>query len=405
MGKPDPISTSLLGVPARRSIALIVQTATEWSREVLRGVADYAAEQGGWDCFIEPHGFWDVLQLPPDWRGHGVIGRLTSSSLVRSISRRKIPCVNVSWMREHSQKFPCVVSDQRACARMSASHFLDRGYRNVAYIGPAPHMRYGNIMEETIRETLTQDEANLHVFEYRPRDDTLREHGIRSNEQGLRRWLMDLPKPVGVITWSAIVGRTVMTQCANATIEVPDDVAILCIEDDSLMSALAPVELSSLDQAGRTVGYRAAELLDQMIQGKPAPEEPIAIPPRGVFARRSSDASGFQDEIVAEAIKYIRDHADQPIQIHDVERALNVSRRVLENRFERSVGRSPAVILRRVRLERAAVLLRDTDLAIPEIAFRCGFNHTESFIRSFKRTMGDVPSQFRRKNRRNDNEG
>lgn len=398
------MSTSLLGVPARRSIALIVQTATEWSREVLRGVADYAGEQGGWDCYIEPHGFWDTLQLPPDWNGHGVIGRLTNPGLVRGIARRKVPCVNVSWTREHSTRFPCVVSDQAACGRMAAKHFLDRGFRNIGYIGPAPHMPYGTVMEDAIREMVAQDEARLHVFAYNTRRGKPREHGIRSNEPELRQWLMALPKPVGVITWSAMIGRAVMTQCANATIEVPDDVAILCIEDDSLMSALAPVELSSLDQAGRTVGYRAAELLDNMIQGEAAPECPIEIPPRGIVARRSSDASGFQDEIVTEAIKFIRDHADQPIRINDVERALNVSRRVLENRFERTVGRSPASVLRRVRLERAAVLLRDTDLAIPEIALRCGFNHTESFIRSFKRTLGDVPSQFRRQNRRSEHE-
>lgn len=398
------MSTSLLGVPARRSIALIVQTATEWSREVLRGVADYAAEQGGWDCYIEPHGFWDSLQLPADWSGHGVIGRLTNPGLVRGIAKRKVPCVNVSWTREHSKRFPCVVSDQAACGRMAAKHFLDRGFRNIGYIGPAQHMPYGSVMEDAIGEMVAQDEARLHVFSYSNRSGKPREHGIRSNETQLRRWLMELPKPVGVITWSAMIGRAVMTQCANATIEVPDDVAILCIEDDSLMSALAPMELSSLDQAGRTVGYRAAELLDKMIQGESAPEHPIEIPPRGVIARRSSDASGFQDEIVTEAIKYIRDNADRPIRISDVERALSVSRRVLENRFERTVGRSPASVLRRVRLERAAVLLRDTDLAIPEIALRCGFNHTESFIRSFKRTLGDVPSLFRRQNRRNEHE-
>lgn len=396
------MSSSLLGVPARRSIALVVQTATEWSREVLRGVADYAGEQGGWDCFIEPHGFWDTLQLPRDWKGHGVIGRLTNPGLVRGIARRKIPCVNVSWTRQHSQRYPNVVSDQRACGHMAAQHFLDRGFRNIAYIGPAPHMPYGTVLEDAIREKADADEARLHVFSYGKQETQSREHGIRSNEHLLRKWLLELPKPVGVITWSAMIGRAVMTQCANATIEVPDDVAILGIEDDALMSALAPVELSSLDQAGRTVGYLAAELLDRMIQGEPAPEHPIEIPPRGVLARKSSDATGFQDEVVAEAIKFIRDNASRPIRIHDIEKAINVSRRVLENRFERTVGRSPAIILRRVRLERAAVLLRDTELAIPEIAYQCGFNHTESFIRSFKRTMGDVPSQYRRQNRRSE---
>ena len=283
---------------------------------------------------------------------------------------------------------------------MAAKHFLDRGFRNVAYVGPAPHMPYGTTMVDALREKTDEDEATLHVFSYSKQKVKPREHGVRSNANDLRRWLLELPKPVGVITWSAMIGRAVMTQCANATIEVPDDIAILGIEDDALMSALAPVELSSLDQAGRTVGYRAAELLDRMIQGESPPEEPIEVPPRGVLARRSSDATGFQDEVVAEAIKFIRDNASRPIQVRDLEKALNVSRRVLENRFERTVGRSPAIILRRVRLERAAVLLRDTELAIPEIAYQCGFNHTESFIRSFKRTMGDVPSQYRRQNRR-----
>ncbi|GAA4434377.1 DNA-binding transcriptional regulator [Bremerella cremea] len=377
----------------------MVQTATEWSRDVLRGVADFANEQGGWDCFIEPHGFWDVLQIPKDWQGHGVIGRLTHASLLRSIAARKIPAVNVSWTRTHSQRYPNVVSDQRACGQMAGQHFVDRGFRDVAFIGAAPHMRYGTFMEEEIRRVVESEGSRLHVFHFSGNSQIVNEHGLRSESYELQRWLLELPKPIGVIAWSAMVGRTVITHCANATIEVPDDLAVLCIEDDALMSALAPVEISSLDQAGRTVGYRAAELLEAMIQGKPAPKEPIEIPPHGVIARRSSDATGFQDDVVTAAIKYIRDHADEPIRISDVEKAVSVSRRVLENRFERHVGRSPADILRRVRIERAAVLLRETDLPMPEIAYRCGFNHAESFIRCFKRTMGHVPSQFRRKKR------
>ncbi|WP_146430357.1 XylR family transcriptional regulator [Blastopirellula retiformator] len=393
------MSDSLLGVPARRSIALLVQTATSWSRDVLRGVADYARQQGGWDCFIEPHGFWDELQLPPNWRGHGVIGRITHPGMVRALARRRLPCVNVSWSRQHSTRFPNVVSDWRACGQMAVRHFLDRGFRTIAYVGAAPHMGYGPQLEEAIRTTAKEGGAEIYSFQHSPKQSMIREHGIRADIVDLQRWLLELPKPVGVIIWSAMIGRSVMTICANAAIEVPDDVAILCVEHDDLMSALAPVELSSLDQAGHTVGFKAAELLDRLIQGEPAPKKPIEIPPRGVVARRSSDATGFEDEVVTEAIRYLRDHANQPIQIHDVEKTLQVSRRVLENRFEKFVGRSPADVLRRIRVERAAVLLRDTELSIPDIARNCGFNHPESFIRCFKRMMGDVPSHYRRVNR------
>lgn len=120
--------------PSRR-VALLLHTSSDWTRGIIRDVADAALDMGGWDFFIEPRGYDERISPPRDWSGDGLIVRLTHSALERAVRQRGVPCVNVSWMGQHSLTIPKVVSDEAACGRLAAEHFLKLAFRSFAYVG------------------------------------------------------------------------------------------------------------------------------------------------------------------------------------------------------------------------------------------------------------------------------
>ena len=124
--------------PERRKVALLIQTSSDWSRQIIQGIADYALEQGGWDFWIEFRGLQEQLKLPASWNGHGTICRLADARIQQSILQRKLPAVNVSWLGKHSTKIPKVISDERACARLLQTSFCKKDSAPVAILAPIP---------------------------------------------------------------------------------------------------------------------------------------------------------------------------------------------------------------------------------------------------------------------------
>ncbi len=378
----------------RPAIALLIQTASAWSAEMLRGIAEYAHEHGPWDFFLEPRGPYERLKLPRQWRVDGVIARVDHIALENTIRRQKLPAVNVSWYRTHSRAIPKVVSDQTACARLAADHLLQLGHRHIGYLGPVDRAGYYDELGESFVRFIHAAGLPCAVFTPPARKDR---NQAAFDAAHFRRWLKKLPKPAAILAWSDRFGREVVQAAAAIHAAIPDDLAILSAERDPLISALSPVPLSSLDMAPNRVGYEAAALLDRLLQGQPAPDEPTLIPPVGVIQRKSTDTVSVEDEQVAQALRYIRENVHQPIRVEDVLEAVPLSRRALEQRFQKALGRSPASEIRRARLERAKRLLVETDLPLSIIADRCGFNHSEVMIRNFQKHLGVSPGRFRRR--------
>ncbi len=387
------MSTQHKKAPARRQVCLLVQTSNDWGRQVLQGVATYAHERGHWDFHIEPRGIFERLRLPPDWKGDGVITRLTHKGLATALRRTARPVVNVSWLGQHSQAAPKVVSDEAATSRLAAEHFLDKGFRSLAYVGPIQELGYADALGKEFTRIVAANELPCAVF---AADQAATKSPRKDRRARLRRWLRRLPRPIGIFVWDSEVGREITSLCATLDISVPDEVSIVCSEHDPLISAMSTVPLSNIDQAPTRVGYEAAALLDRMMDGEPPPEQPILIPPNGVVHRQSSDTAAVDDPTVADALAFIREHISEPIQVIDLQQSLGLSRRVIEYRFAQVLGRSPAAEIRRARLERARRLLVETDLSIAEIAPLAGFNHAEVFIRAFQREIGVSPGAFRR---------
>ncbi|MBI1247465.1 helix-turn-helix domain-containing protein [bacterium] len=384
--------TGLKSPSQRRNVAVLVQTSSAWSRQVLAGVAEYALEAGGWDFWIESRGFYEALQLPDSWRGNGVICRLTNDSLRQQIQERGIPAVNVSWLGPHSQQIPQVISDEAACGRMAAEFYLQRGWRHFGYVGPPPALGYSDRIEQAFLERLSEAGRAGSRFEHDPSTSKLT---IGQQHENMTTWLKGLPKPIALLVWTTAIAQEITLLCRNIGLSVPDDVAILAVELDPLLSAMSPVPIAYIDQSPRRVGSQAAELLERMIRGEPAPEHPILVPPRRIAERQSVDTMFIDDDLVRQAILFIRENLAQPIQVSDIASHLHQSRRVLENRFQQALRRSPAQAIRQAKLSQALYLLSETDLTTQEIGLQTGFLHQETFLRFFKREYGCTPTEYR----------
>lgn len=381
MKRPAPFSSQPL-------VAVLVPASTGWGRSIINGVAAFANRNGPWHLYVDPEG--ERRSLPHGWKGDGVIARVSTPAVANALLRVGCPVVNVSGITLEGLKPqpPRVCYDVSATGRMAADHLLDRGFRNFAYVGP-PKLSYVREHQTAFTTALDQAGHSCHV------------HGlgagleIAGRPSRLVEWLKSLPKPVGVLTWAAMQGRSVIDASRRAGLLVPEDVAVLSGVDDPLLCEASQPQLSAISVNPEQIGETAAEILQLLIHRQPLPPLPIRIPPLGIITRQSTDTLAIDDPDLVQAIGFIREHAVESIQVDDVLRAVPMSRRSLERAFQETLGRSPAMEIRRVRIERAKQLLATTDLPIPKVARASGFGTGEYLATLFRQVTGITPLKYR----------
>ncbi|MBI3463024.1 MAG: substrate-binding domain-containing protein, partial [Planctomycetes bacterium] len=216
-------------------------------------------------------------------------------------------------------------------------------------------------------------------------------------QAGLQRWVQSLPKPVGIFACHDIWGLQAVEACRLAELRVPEDVAIIGVDNDDLLCELARPSLSSIAVPTLRIGHEAAALLDRLLRGSRPPRQPILIPSSGIVARQSSDVLALRQPDVAAAVRYIRDHAHRPICVADVLREVAVGRRSLERQFRAVLNRGIWGEIRRVHLDRARELLATTAQSIAEVATQAGFTDLQQLSRVFRQETGLTPSAYRRR--------
>ena len=384
-------------IPVRR-VALLIETSTSWGSGIVEGIAEYASERGDWQFFIEPRGRFERLLLPPGWRGDGVIARVAHSALSDQLLEVKLPCVNVSWYPYGEGQIARCTTDEKATARECALYFLERGFRQFAYCGVSHRQDYIDRFGESFVATILEHGWPCFVFEPKLRIERSDNWSMAMEELG--DWIESLAKPVALLAFEGVRGRQLTDACRMRGIDVPGDVAVLGGDHDELFSRISSPMLSTIDHSPQRVGYKAAELLEKLMNGASIPSEPILLPPAGVVTRQSTDTIAVDDPAVAEAIRFIRTNAHKPIQVSDVLKQIPLSRRNLEQRLLHTLGRTPAEEIRRARLQIAKKLLLSTDESMPWIAARSGFESAEVLARVFRRELEITPTAYRRQFRR-----
>lgn len=381
----------------QQQVALLIETSNAYARGLLEGVTAYLREHRPWSIYISEHGRGDsVPHWLEGWKGDGILARIENRQIARAVAERELPTVDLSAARL-LPNVPWAETDDAAIARLALEHLLDRGFRNLGFCGLTEY-KWSTLRRASFCTLAAEADCECSVYEVGPIGD--RAADWSADQAHLARWLEKLPKPAGVFACFDIRGRHVLDACRAAGLRVPDDVAVVGVDNDPVLCELADPPLSSVAPDTRRTGYVAAELLDRLMAGEPVPPEPHLIRPLGVIARRSTDALAIEDSDVSTAVRFIREHACDGISIAQVLDAVPLSRRALETRFRKLLGRTPHEEIVRVQVQRARELLTQTDLPLKAVADRVGIPHAEYLNVLFKRVTGQPPGVYRSENRR-----
>lgn len=382
-------------------VALLIETSRGYGRGLLRGIARYARLHGPWSFYVSPGDFEQAVPVMADWKGAGIIARVENRRVERALLEAGVPVITLdlseAQLRRESAlgSFCEVRSDSWQAARLAAEHLLDRGFRHCGFVG-IPGRIWSKRREESFRERLR--EAGLEPRVYGGAGRTA-ERRWDVEQSRLARWLHDLPRPCGVMACNDDRGRQVLEACRIAGLRVPEEVAVIGVDNDELLCELADPPLSSVALNAEHGGYLAAELLDALMRGKVRKRRTITVEPLYVVTRRSTDVVSIEDRDVAEALSFIHAHATDPILVADVVRHVRLSRRTIEQRFRRALGRSVHHEILRVRLERAQRLLSESDLSMGKVAAFAGFGSASYLSQVFRERLKTTPARYRQQSR------
>jgi len=383
---------------SRPRVALLIESSRAYGRRTLFGVARYVREHQPWSIFLQERSLGDKCpDWLKEWNGDGIIARVESRQIANGIRKLGIPAVDVRYLLKNIG-MPSVRPDDAAAARLAFEHLRERGFRNFAFCG-FNGADYSDARRDSFLECARKANLPCHVY-----TDTLKVRKVSTQEyeaRGLKdsehvvRWLESLAKPVGLMACNDIRGQQVLNACRAAGISVPDEIAVIGVDNDEMLCELADPPLSSVSLDTERIGYEAASLLDQMIAGKKPKQELILVQPVGVVTRRSTDVLAVEDRHITTATQFIRLRACDGIDVSDVLKVVPLSRSTLERRFYRVLGHSPKEEILRTRLSRAKQLLSETDFSLAQIAEKVGFEHPEYLSVIFKKKTSLTPGEFR----------
>jgi len=381
-------------------VALLVETSFAFGREILHGILRYERLHGPWDICLAPAGHQE-LKLPKmrETGKKGIIAHIISPRMSKEICNAQLPTVSifpaidVANVRKAVRRFADVHFDTKACGVMAAQYLLQCRFTHFGVFGKIDKVDWANLRVEAFSETIASHGYTTAVYPTLKFNERLR----LVEPKPLIKWLKSLPKPVGVFVISDALARNVIETCQAANIKVPEDVAILGVDNDDLFCETTNPKISSIAVESERGGYEAARMLNDLMYGtKAVPAKTFG--PQRVVVRRSSDVFLINDILVRQVVHFIRDNYASPITVHDVVKAMDVSRRQLEIRFKNELGYTIFDEIKKRRLQRARTLLLDTDLSLEEIAEICGFRNQYYLANVFRKEFGTTMKVFRRQN-------
>ena len=377
----------------RHSVALLIETSNSYARGLLEGIIDYVRAHERWSIFLpERQRGADAPRWLSSWKGDGIIARIETDAIARAVKRTGLPVVDVSAARQ-LKEIPWVETDDTEIASLAAQHFLERGFHHLAFCGDAG-FNWSKWRQNHFSRIVKDAGHDCHI--YVSQSQLSGRYSWNREKQSLKAWLQQLPRPVGIFACYDIKAQQLLDVCHDMGFAVPEEIAVLGVDDDRLLCDLSNPPLSSVIPNVRRTGYEAARLLDRMMSGENVPAEAHLIKPVGVRTRQSTDILAINDHFVAAALQFIRLHASAGMNVSDLLREIPLSRRALESRFREILGRTPHQEIIRLRIERVKQLLRETELSLVEIAAAAGFEHVEYLSVAFKREVGLTPRAFRR---------
>ena len=407
-------------------VALLMIPFAGYNRGLLEGIARYAQLHGPWVFFLS--GEYPEVPFPTSdslsgnfigqeymssaatgvslpnlrkWGVNGLIGRIQSQKMAERLLATGLPVIGIDLPEEQfSRGKPLprvseILADSHKAGRLAAEHFLERGFWNFAFCGYEGRV-WSQRRRDGFAARLAEAEFSCQVYQP-PRC----KHGLSWKQEMplVTSWLKSLPRPVAVMACNDIRGRQVLEASLLSGLHVPEDVAVVGVDNDQLVCNLSNPSLSSVAVNLSQAGYQAAELLANLMRGKLRRPQQILAESLWVAQRRSSDVIATEDEHVAAGLRFIRDHVRERIGVDNVVRQSGISRRGLEIRFQQTLGRSIRDEIERTRLVLTKQLLVETNLPAEQIARLAGFCGLSYLSTVFHREAGMTLTQFRRRMR------
>ncbi|MDA0195128.1 MAG: DNA-binding transcriptional regulator [Bacteroidetes bacterium] len=374
----------------RLKVALLIETSNEYARGIIKGIYGYIKEHRYWNVFLgeysrgEPHPDWML-----GWQGDGIIARIENKLMAEFIASCNLPTVDLS-AANLIPGIPWVETDDQSIADLAAKHLIDCGFINFGFAGTGLNWSKwrGDHFEKDLRQMGFQCHtfSSLNYFKW----------NWLEQQENIQRWLKTLPKPIGIFAGYDLMGRLIIDSCNKLGYMVPEEVAVIGVDNDPLICELCSPPLSSIIPDTYKTGYVAASLLESIIAKKEISELTYRIKPIGVKKRRSTDTVAIDDPHISKAMHYIFQNANSgTFNIDDILSFAPMSRRVFEKKFTYLIGRTPYKEMQRIRVNRIKELLKETDLPLLDVAERSGFEHVSYMSYLFKRETGITPAIYR----------
>lgn len=382
-------------------VLLVIPTANIIHRQILNGILRYAQQHGPWE-FHMITGLFDEqgIRRTKEWGCDGAISFAETKTHVHAVLSAKVPVVFINpprgMLRPGSPLAAhcCVLRDHAALGRVSAEYFLERHYTNFAYVGDVKGKAWSAERAAGFEGALGERGCACDVYPAlasEERDDFALE------SRRLRQWLKRLPKPVALMAAHDRRARQVLDMCMDEGLAVPHEVAVLGVGNDEIFCETTTPPLSSIEMDGENTGFDCARLLDECMGGQRKGQKPciLSLDMARVVTRRSTDTSMLADQQIARALAYIKENLGNPLTVTAVAAYLNLSRRMLEIRAKKALGRTMHDEIQRMRLSQARTMLRNTRKTVSEIAAACGFYDPSHFGLWFRKIYKTTPTLFR----------
>ncbi len=370
-------------------VLLSLDSSAAWSRGTVRGFARVADEQGWTVLHYRPGA--DLERLAGELRPNAaVIGPTFSGPWPETLRG----CVSVAINADRcAEGIASVLVDETGITDLAVSHLLGRGFRNLTTFRFGA---WGVLRERRFREVAAQLGAQLEPGWW---SDAAQPSSAEEHPAAIMAWLSRLKKPCGIFVMCDAWARMVARYARTANLRVPEDVALIGVDNDTFECETTAPPLSSIAVPWRSVGESAAQLVQTGLRGGPIAGQCVRVKPLDVVVRRSSDTFAIEDSLVSAAVAWIGQHAGGRLSVPIVSNAISVSRQRLERHFRRHLGRTVIEEIRRTRVEVARRLLSATQLPLPEIAKRSGFSNSARLSVAFRREVGVPPGAYRRQAR------
>jgi LacI family transcriptional regulator len=378
-------------LPKQKSILLAL---TDTHHGFYAGAARYAREHD-WHLVTD---MIYTARIPLGWRGDGILSFVGNrDDLAAFILAHPAPTVEISLVRADLD-LPRVAADNQRIGLLAAAHFSERGFRHCLWVPfqddvPNRERREGFLKGLQVAGVIPHELPPSH-WQASPDGS----HDWAARRRIVSRELRRLPKPLAVFCYNDCVAADIIAACSHAGLVVPDEVAVLGVDNDAMLCESINTPLSSVRHDLEGMAYEAAALLDHLMNGGQAPLEVKRVPPKGIATRRSTDILAVDDRKVARALRFIWDrYATSSLSVADVAEAVGVHRRVLEKAFHQELGRGINQELVRTRLRVVTQRLEASDESITDIASKSGYTRPNHLFRTFRASFGMSPRQYREK--------